>query len=96
VSCWDATIPAVAATVPVVTTELGEFGGGDEFATTYMNWVQARPSLSISIIGWSWDAALGEGGPSLITSYEGTPTGLGQGFKAYFAERFERGEIKPG
>jgi hypothetical protein len=95
VSCWDRTIPAVAATTPVVTTELGEFGSGNDFLATYVNWLQTKPSLSISVIGWSWDAALGEGGPSLITSYAGTPTPFGEGLKTYFDELFERGEIKP-
>jgi hypothetical protein len=96
VRCWDNTIPAVAATAPVVTTELGEFGGGNDFVTAYMNWVKTKSSLSISVIGWSWDAALGEGGPSLITSFAGTPTRFGEGFKTYFDELFKRGELKPG
>jgi hypothetical protein len=96
VGCWDRTIPGVAAATPVVTTELGDFGGGDEFMSTYVQWVEARPSLSISVIGWSWDAALGEGGPSLITSYDGTPTPFGSGVKAYFQSLFERGELRQG
>jgi hypothetical protein len=38
----------------------------------------------ISYLGWAWDAHGGwtcQGGPSLISDYDGTPTAFGRGFR---------------
>ena len=57
---------------------------------------QWSSSHSISFVGWSWDAALGEGGPSLISSFDGTPTRFGLGFRAYLQKLFDSGQVKQG
>jgi hypothetical protein len=84
--------------VPVVTVELGEMDRRSDFVTAYMSWAdgQWRLHRNVSTLGWSWDVALGEGGPSLISGYDGTPTAYGLGFRTYLAELFKRGEIGHG
>jgi hypothetical protein len=95
-ACWNRTLVPVASQAPVLTGELGEFDRRSDFITSYMDWVELHQKLSISFIGWSWDAALGEGGPSLIASFDGTPTTFGRGFRTYLEKLFDRGEIKEG
>jgi endoglucanase len=97
-ACWDRTFAPVAEKVPIVTGELGEFDRRADFLTTYMKWADAqwRSNRAVSILGWSWDPALGEGGPSLVVSNDGTPTAFGLGLRTYLQGLFERGEIHRG
>jgi len=84
-SCWQSTIAPVAARVPVVTGELGENDCGQSFIDSYMSWAD---SAGVSYLGWTWDAGGGwtcDKGPTLITGYTGTPTGMGAGLKAHLA-----------
>jgi endoglucanase len=98
IACWNRTLVPVAKEVPVVTSELGERDRRSDFIIKYMKWVdhQWRLHRTVSVLGWSWDAAQGEGGPSLIASYDGTPTAYGLGFRTYLDGLFERGEVRPG
>jgi len=84
-SCWDSTVAPVAMAVPVVTGEFGE----DDCATGYINpfmaWADAH---GISYLAWTWDAGGGwtcTGGPTVITSYDGTPTNFGVGLRDHLA-----------
>lgn len=63
-----------------------------------MAWADDQWTLrrSVSFVGWSWDAALGDGGPSLIPSFDGTPTRFGRGFRAYLEKPFTAGEVQQG
>ena len=81
-ACWQATIAPVAQQVPVVTGELGETGCGTGFIDAYMSWADAH---GVSYLAWSWNTASCSAGPALITSYNGTPTPYGAGFKAHLA-----------
>jgi endoglucanase len=96
--CWDATVAPVAARVPVVTTEMGEFDQGSTFVTGYLDWAegQARIGRDVSYVAWSWDVALGVGGPSLVSSYDGVPTAFGSGVRTYFQGLWQRGETQEG
>jgi len=38
-------------------------------------------SHRISYLGWTWDTWNCSSGPALITSYSGTPTAFGAGFR---------------
>jgi hypothetical protein len=96
VACWNGATVSVGKHVPILAGELGEFDRRSDFITSYLQWAETRPMLSISFLAWSWDAALGEGGPSLITSDNGTPTRFGLGFRTYLEKLFDRGEIKEG
>jgi endoglucanase len=97
--CWNRTLGVVAEHVPVVTGELGEWDGKSDFITTYMRWTDnqwRRHHRSVSFLGWAWDVAQGVQGPSLVASYDGTPTTFGLGFRTYLAGLFSRGQIQEG
>ena len=98
IACWNGIFAAVATQTPILTGELAEFDRRSDFVTKYMVWAdeQWSSSHSISFVGWSWDAALGEGGPSLISSFDGTPTRFGLGFRAYLQKLFDSGQVKQG
>jgi len=84
-AAWDANGGAVALSVPVVTGELGEDDCAHAFIDDYMAWADAH---NISYLGWTWDAGGGwtcEGGPTLIDDYDGTPSGMGVGFRDHVA-----------
>ena len=81
-ACWDATVAPVAARVPVVTGELGESDCAHGFIDSYMRWADAH---RISYLGWTWDTWDCAGGPALISSYDGTPTPFGIGFRDHLA-----------
>jgi endoglucanase len=93
--CWNRTLVPVAKKVPIVTGELGEHDRRSTFVTSYMKWAdrQWRHRRSVSFVAWSWDAAQGVGGPSLIASYDGTPTTYGRGFRDYLERLFGRSQI---
>ncbi len=92
-TCWEAAPAAVAAEVPLVSTELGQRDCCGSFlilecqnqpATGLMPWLDAR---QLGYLGWSWNAFgqcspwvsnLDQGQPySLIADYEGTPNSGG-------------------
>ena len=81
-SCWDANVAPVAASVPVVTGELGESDCGHGFIDQYMAWADAH---NVSYLGWTWDTWDCSSGPALITNYDGTPTAFGAGLKNHLA-----------
>jgi hypothetical protein len=85
VTCWNQTIAPVAAAVPVVTGELGETDCGTGFIDAYMPWADSH---GISYLAWAWDTGGGwscSNGPSLITSYDGSPNQYGAAFQAHAA-----------
>jgi hypothetical protein len=82
-SCWTSQYQPVAAVVPLVTGELGENDCAAEFIDGYMAWAD---SLGVSYLGWAWNADFAcTSGPSLISDWSGTPTGLGAGFQSHLA-----------
>ena len=81
-ACWSRTISPVAARVPVVTGELGENDCADSFVDSYMAWADAA---GVSYLGWAWNTAGCASFPALVSSYDGTPTGFGTGFRAHLA-----------
>jgi hypothetical protein len=87
-ACWDSTIAPLARQVPVVTGEFGEDGCKDGYALAYMSWADAH---GVSYLGWAWDSTGPPSrwscsqGPSLIVSYNGTPTSYGVALKRHLA-----------
>ena len=75
----------LAKHVPIITTELGERDGRSDLVSAYVRWADSQwhRGRSVSIMAWAWDAAQGEGGPSLIASFDGSPTPYGRAFRAY-------------
>jgi endoglucanase len=80
--CWTTTLAAVAEKVPLLTGELGENDCEHGFIDAFMGWADHE---GVSYLGWAWNTWDCRSGPSLISDYEGTPTGFGAGFKAHLA-----------
>lgn len=78
ISCWDTEVAPVAASVPVVSTELGQGGCTHEFIDGFMTWADSK---EIAYLGWTWNTWDCGGGPALVSSLDGTPTLFGIGFK---------------
>ncbi|MGV9630103.1 cellulase family glycosylhydrolase [Streptomyces sp. NPDC003487] len=77
-SCWDSTLAPVAAQVPLVAGEIGENTCGHSFTDRVMKWFDDR---GLSYLGWTWNTWDCSSGPSLISSYDGTPTAYGVGLR---------------
>lgn len=82
-SCWDAQVAPVAASVPVVTSEFGEMDCAHSFVDSFMNWADAK---GISYIGWAWNPGACTAWPSLIDSYNGSPSAYGIGLRDHLAQ----------
>jgi Cellulase (glycosyl hydrolase family 5)/IPT/TIG domain len=80
-SCTSTLLP-IAATVPLVTGELGETDCAQGYIDTYMPWADTN---GISYLGWAWDTNGCNNFPSLISNYDGTPTNFGIGFRDHLA-----------
>ncbi|MET8943614.1 cellulase family glycosylhydrolase [Streptomyces sp. NPDC004542] len=77
-SCWNSTLAPVAAQVPLVAGEIGENTCSHGFVDQVMKWFDDR---NLSYLGWTWNAWDCSSGPSLISSYDGTPTAYGIGLR---------------
>jgi endoglucanase len=78
-----ADLERIAKRHPVVTGEMGEGDCRHSYIDGYMPWADRH---GISYLAWAWDTHGGwtcESGPSLITAYDGAPTGFGIGFREH-------------
>jgi hypothetical protein len=75
-SCWNGAPATLAASVPIVTGELGETDCQHGLIDTYMAWADAH---GVSYLGWAWNNKDCSTFPSLVTDTAGTPSGFGQG-----------------
>jgi endoglucanase len=81
ISCWTSEVAPVMAQVPVVAGEIGENTCASGYITALMNWLDSQSS---GYLAWAWNADFPcASGPSLITSYAGTPTPYGAGYQAH-------------
>jgi hypothetical protein len=76
--CWDGAPGALAATLPLVTTELGEDDCGGTFIEPFMQWLDGHGA---SYLAWSWNQGAscvpGSRPWPLVTDYgSGTPSGV--------------------
>jgi hypothetical protein len=79
--CQASCLAAIVSThrhVPVVMGELGETDCSDGYIEQMMPWADRH---GISYLGWAWNVASCTGEPALISSYDGTPTAFGIGFR---------------
>jgi endoglucanase len=75
---------------PVLFSELGETDCKDGYINRMMAFADRR---GIGYLGWAWDAGGGwscDGGPSLISSYSGTPTAFGIGLRDHLRQLARR------
>jgi hypothetical protein len=74
-------IAPVLAHVPVIAGEIGENDCADTYIEPLMEWLDSK---STGYLAWAWDTDFGcSGGFSLITTYSGTPTPYGKGYRAH-------------
>jgi len=82
-SCWASQVAPVIAQVPLVAGEIGENTCASGYISGLMNWLDSQ---SASYLAWAWNADFACSlGPSLITSYDGTPTAYGAGYRAHLS-----------
>ena len=80
-SCWTSLVAPVIARVPLVAGEIGENDCAAGYISALTNWLDSQ---SASYLAWAWNADFPcSAGPSLITSYDGTPTAYGAGYRAH-------------
>jgi endoglucanase len=80
-SCWVRQIAPVIAHVPVIAGEIGENDCADTYIDPLMRWLDSKRT---SYLAWAWNADFNcSSGPSLISSYSGTATSYGKGYRAH-------------
>src|SRR6516225_10507536 len=79
--CWTSVVGPVIAQVPLVAGEIGQNDCASDYITTLMGWLDSQPA---GYLAWAWNADFPcAPGPSLLSSYDGTPTPYGAGFRAH-------------
>lgn len=87
-SCWTSEVAPVIAKVPVIAAEIGDNTCSGGFLDGLMSWLDAR---STGYLAWAWNADFAcTSGPSLITSYAGTPTVPGAAYRSHLEAEAER------
>lgn len=82
-NCWYLNVASVAAQYPVVAGEIGENDCSHSFIDTAMAWLD---QYHIGYLAWAWNVYNCGNFPSLISSYDGTPTAYGVGLKNHFTD----------
>jgi endoglucanase len=81
--CWSSQVTPVMAAAPVITSEIGENDCADTYIGPLMSWLDSAQG---GYLAGAWNADFScATGPSLITSYDGTPTAYGAGFETHIA-----------
>jgi hypothetical protein len=83
-ACWNAQIAPVAARVPVIADEIGEFECQHQYIDALMPWLDAH---QINYLAWSWSLGDCLTAPALISDYNGTATNFGFGFRDHLLKR---------
>jgi endoglucanase len=81
-SCWHQVLAVVARSVPIVVGEFGELDCGDSLYPPFLAFADRH---GISYLGWAWFTGSCKGEPSLISSYDGTATPYGIGYRQHLA-----------
>jgi hypothetical protein len=82
---FNSNIGAVAAQFPVVTGELGERDCAQSKIDTFMPWADQH---GVSYAAWAWFLGSCSSYPALISSYSGTPTAFGAGYRTHLLATF--------
>jgi endoglucanase len=81
IECWESELGPIAEISPVVITEFGDTDCDGDFSSRLMEWAD---TARISYLAWSWNTAQCDGGPAVITSYDGTPSPFGEVVRSHF------------
>jgi endoglucanase len=79
-SCWTGVLAPLAARVPIVVGEVGELDCGDSLYPPFLEFADQH---GISYLAWAWFVGNCAREPSLISSYSGTPTPYGAGYRQH-------------
>jgi hypothetical protein len=83
-ACWNSQVAPVVAKVPLVAGEIGAKTCTAGYLDALMRWLDSH---SASYLAWAWNADFScASGPSLITSYSGSPTVPGADFRSHLAD----------
>jgi len=85
ISHFNTNIGTVAAQFPVVAGEIGEMDCADEDINAFLPWADSH---GISYLAWAWYVGECASYPSLISSYNGTPTNFGIGYREHLLATF--------
>ncbi|THV36357.1 cellulase family glycosylhydrolase [Glycomyces buryatensis] len=80
--CWDADVAPIAAEVPTFFGEFGDAGCNHDWSDLLIDWADSH---DIGWTAWSWYPNCDM--PGLISDWDGTPTGYGEGIKEALANR---------
>lgn len=78
----DLVVRPLAGTYPVVAAELSEKDCAHGWLDRFMGWAD---NAGISYLAWNWGTSPDCGNPVLITSYDGSPTRFGTGYRDHLA-----------
>jgi endoglucanase len=81
-ACWREVLAPLSAEVPIVVGEVGELDCAD---TLYPPFLEFADEHDISYLAWAWFVGRCASEPSLLTSYTGTPTAYGVGYREHLA-----------
>lgn len=85
-ACWDQQADdGVGGAAPILVGELGQSDCAHWFVDQLFDWADPR---GIGYLAWTWNDWPSCDGPTLITSFDGTPTAYGAGVRAHYEERF--------
>jgi endoglucanase len=80
--CWDRDVAPIAAQVPTMFAEFGENDCNHDFSDALATWADSK---GIGWTAWSWYPSCDM--PGLITDWDGTASGYGEGIKELLANR---------
>ncbi|MFD7730569.1 glycoside hydrolase family 5 protein [Kitasatospora phosalacinea] len=78
-ACWDSTVAPVAATWPLLATELGEYDCAGGFVREAADWLDRNGADGY--LAWAWNTGDCAQRPSLITDFTGHPTPYGAAWR---------------
>jgi endoglucanase len=81
-ACWQEVLAPLSTQAPIVVGEFGELDCGDTLYTPFLDFADSH---DISYLGWAWFVGSCAREPSLISSYSGTPTAYGVGYREHLA-----------
>ncbi len=81
--CWTR-MRAATASVPLVTSELGDHTCTGALAVRFARWADQHDA---SYLAWTWNPWDCAAGPALISDWSGTPTPYGTAWRAHLLSR---------
>jgi endoglucanase len=79
-ACWNEVLAPLSSRVPIVAGEVGELDCGDTLVPPFLDFADRH---GISYLAWAWFVGSCAHEPSLISSYSGTPTAYGAGYREH-------------